>query len=71
MRTTGGRQMQIELGLARVTHGDPSEILAEPNVTSSFEAQDVAVEGKRIEPAFGARHTIRRRGDARSSSVFG
>ena len=38
--------MQIEFGLAGVTHGDPSEILAEPNVISSFEAQDVGVEGK-------------------------
>jgi len=38
--------MQIELGLARVIHGDPSEILAEPNDTSGFGAQDVGVEGK-------------------------
>jgi hypothetical protein len=38
--------MQIELGLTHVAHRDPPEILTESNVVSSFEAQDVGVEGK-------------------------
>ena len=45
-RTSWGRQMQIEFGLRGVTHGDPSEILAEPNVISSLEAQDAGVESE-------------------------
>ena len=38
--------MQIEFGLARMTHRDPSEILAESNVISCFEAQDVGIKGQ-------------------------
>src|SRR6202035_1424034 len=45
-RTGGGRQMQIEFGLTGVTHSDPSEIVAEPNIISSFKTQDLCVEGK-------------------------
>ena len=40
--------MKIELGLARMTHGDPSEILPEPYVIAGFETQDVGVEGKSV-----------------------
>jgi hypothetical protein len=45
-RTTGGRQMQIEFGLTGMTHGDPSEIVAEPNVIAGFKAQDLCIESK-------------------------
>ena len=38
--------MQVELGLAWVTHRDPPEILAEPDVVPGLKAQDVGVEGE-------------------------